>query len=150
MKSESVIVIFVILALIAAGAGYFYYMRTEEKELAQQERQALEQAMKEAQAKAEAEAGNQEPVKEPEKNPVAPEPVAEPEPVKEPEPAVEIPEPDVPKEAVEISITDKVLVKDCVRFGINLGGDTYYSGAALLKKRSTRNFEGTSFRQCGQ
>jgi alpha-L-arabinofuranosidase len=45
-------------------------------------------------------------------------------------------------------MTDKVLVKDTVRFGINLGGDTYYSGAVLLKKRSQQNFEGTIYRQC--
>lgn len=47
-----------------------------------------------------------------------------------------------------ITITDQVLVKDCIRLGINLGGDAYYSGAALVKKRASVNFEGTSYRQC--
>jgi len=47
-----------------------------------------------------------------------------------------------------VRITDRVLVEDCSRFGINLGGDAYYSGAALRKKRVERNFEGTSYRQC--
>ena len=47
-----------------------------------------------------------------------------------------------------IEITDKVLVKDCSPFGINLGGDAYYSGAALMKKRSVANFEGSTYRQC--
>ncbi len=47
-----------------------------------------------------------------------------------------------------IRIGSKVLVKDCTRLGLNLGGDNYYSGAALVKKRRTENFEGTSYRQC--
>jgi alpha-L-arabinofuranosidase len=47
-----------------------------------------------------------------------------------------------------IELTDKVLVKDTIRFGINLGGDAYYSGAALVKDRARENFEGTSYRQC--
>ncbi|MFP4058796.1 MAG: hypothetical protein ACLF0G_18155 [Candidatus Brocadiia bacterium] len=47
-----------------------------------------------------------------------------------------------------IRITDRVLVEDTQRFGINLGGDAYYSGAALVKKRARHNFEGTSYRQC--
>ena len=47
-----------------------------------------------------------------------------------------------------IELTDRVLVKDTVRFGINLGGDAYYSGAVLVKKRVRENFEGTSYRQC--
>ena len=51
-------------------------------------------------------------------------------------------------QATRIELTDKVLVEDTVRFGINLGGDTYYSGAVLVKKRSQQNFEGTSYRQC--
>ena len=46
-----------------------------------------------------------------------------------------------------VRVTDKVLVKDCIRLGINLGGDNYYSGAALVKKRVCENFEGTSYRQ---
>ena len=47
-----------------------------------------------------------------------------------------------------VRITDEVLVPDCARLGINLGGDAYYSGAALVKKRVRANFEGTSYRQC--
>ena len=50
--------------------------------------------------------------------------------------------------ATTIEITDTVLVKDCSPFGINLGGDAYYSGAALRKKRSVANFEGSTYRQC--
>jgi len=50
--------------------------------------------------------------------------------------------------ATTIRITPKVLVKDVSRFGINLGGDAYYSGAALTKLRSVANFEGTTYRQC--
>ncbi len=51
-------------------------------------------------------------------------------------------------EVTTIEITDKVLVEDVSRFGINLGGDAYYSGAALTKKRTVANFEGTTYRQC--
>lgn len=47
-----------------------------------------------------------------------------------------------------VRITDQVLVADCDRLGINLGGDAYYSGAALVKNRIQANFEGTSYRQC--
>ena len=47
-----------------------------------------------------------------------------------------------------IEITEKVLVKDCSPFGINLGSDDYYSGAALRKNRSVANFEGSTYRQC--
>lgn len=47
-----------------------------------------------------------------------------------------------------IQLRDRVLVRDCRRLGINLGGDTYYSGAALVKARTSQNFEGTSYRQC--
>ncbi len=47
-----------------------------------------------------------------------------------------------------VRITSKVIVKDVSRFGINLGGDAYYSGAALTKLRSVANFEGTTYRQC--
>ena len=47
-----------------------------------------------------------------------------------------------------VQLTDTVLVKDTIRFGINLGGDTYYSGAVLTKKRAQQNFEGTTYRQC--
>ena len=48
----------------------------------------------------------------------------------------------------QVELTDEVLVKDAVRFGINLGGDTYYSGAVLTKNRAQENFEGTTYRQC--
>ncbi len=47
-----------------------------------------------------------------------------------------------------IQITDKVLIKNTTRLGLNLGGDAYYSGAALVKKRAQENFEGTTYRQC--
>jgi hypothetical protein len=47
-----------------------------------------------------------------------------------------------------VRITDRVLVKDTIRFGINLGGDNYYSGAVLVKMRARENFEGTLYRQC--
>ena len=52
------------------------------------------------------------------------------------------------RDLATITITDKVLVADTVPFGINLGGDAYYSGAALVKKRAVENFEGTTYRQC--
>ena len=47
-----------------------------------------------------------------------------------------------------VRLTNRVLVPDTMRLGINLGGDTYYSGAALVKMRTRFNFEGTMFRQC--
>ena len=47
-----------------------------------------------------------------------------------------------------IRVTDEVLVGDTMRLGINLGGDAYYSGAALVKKRECANFEGTMYRTC--
>ena len=40
-----------------------------------------------------------------------------------------------------VRITGNVLVPDCIRLGINLGGDAYYNGAALVKKRVRANFE---------
>jgi len=49
---------------------------------------------------------------------------------------------------IVVRITDRVLVEDCTRLGLNIGGDTYYSGAVLMKKRACFNFEGTSYRQC--
>jgi len=52
------------------------------------------------------------------------------------------------EDVTTIRITDRVLVKDAQRLGINLGGDAYYSGAALVKKRAQENFEGTIYRQC--
>ena len=51
-------------------------------------------------------------------------------------------------EVTTITLTDKVLVKDTMRLGINLGGDAYYSGAALTRLRSVATFEGTTYRQC--
>jgi len=51
-------------------------------------------------------------------------------------------------EPTTIELTSNVLVKDTIRFGINLGGDAYYSGAALVKDRARENFEGTSYRRC--
>ena len=51
-------------------------------------------------------------------------------------------------EVTTVTITDKVVVKDTMRLGINLGGDAYYSGAALTKLRSVATFEGTTYRQC--
>ncbi|MFO8014420.1 MAG: hypothetical protein R6X20_14070, partial [Phycisphaerae bacterium] len=47
-----------------------------------------------------------------------------------------------------VRLTGEVLVEDTVPFGINLGGDAYYSGAALTKLRSDETFEGTTYRQC--
>ena len=49
--------------------------------------------------------------------------------------------------ATTVRLTDKVLVRDCSRFGINLGGDNYYSGSVLLKQRAVANFEGSTYRQ---
>ena len=46
-----------------------------------------------------------------------------------------------------VTITGKVLVKDTVRLGVNLGGDNYWD-APLRKKRVQENFEGTLYRQC--
>ncbi|MBI5723531.1 MAG: sigma-70 family RNA polymerase sigma factor [Planctomycetes bacterium] len=47
-----------------------------------------------------------------------------------------------------VEITDKILVKDTCRLGINLGGDSVFNGAVLVKKRVQENFEGTLYRQC--
>ncbi len=47
-----------------------------------------------------------------------------------------------------IQIGDAVLVSNCTRFGVNLGGDAYYSGAAYAQVRKALNFEGTAYRQC--
>ena len=47
-------------------------------------------------------------------------------------------------EPTVILITDKTLVEGTVPFGINLGGDAYYSGAALTKLRAHETFEGTT------
>ncbi len=51
---------------------------------------------------------------------------------------------EVPVTVVEIG--EEVLVPGVRRFGINLGGDSYYNGA-MMKRRVVRNFEGTSYRQ---
>ncbi len=51
-------------------------------------------------------------------------------------------------EPTVIRITDKTLVEETVPFGINLGGDAYYSGAVLTKLRTHETFEGTTYRQC--
>jgi hypothetical protein len=51
-------------------------------------------------------------------------------------------------EPTVIRITGTTLVEDTVPFGINLGGDAYYSGAALTKLRAHETFEGTTYRQC--
>ena len=51
-------------------------------------------------------------------------------------------------ETTTVRITDRALVKDTMRLGINLGGDNYYSGAVLVKKRARENFEGTLYRVC--
>jgi hypothetical protein len=51
-------------------------------------------------------------------------------------------------ETTVIRITDKTLVEDTAPFGINLGGDAYYSGAALTRLRAHETFEGTTYRQC--
>jgi len=57
-------------------------------------------------------------------------------------------EPTGPDDVTNIRLTDEVVVKDCIPFGLVLGGDAYYSGAALMKDRARMNFEGTSYRQC--
>lgn len=48
-----------------------------------------------------------------------------------------------------VTITDKVLVRDCVPFGINLsyGNDSYWA-SPWVKDRIRANFEGTTYRQC--
>ncbi len=52
------------------------------------------------------------------------------------------------EDVTDITLTDDVIIEDCSSFGIMLGGDNYYSGAALTKVRTTWNFEGTTYRQC--
>ncbi|MBI5723102.1 MAG: sigma-70 family RNA polymerase sigma factor [Planctomycetes bacterium] len=51
-----------------------------------------------------------------------------------------------------VEITDKVLIQDTRRLGINLGDnkncDNVWSGAAMIKKRVQDNFEGALYRQC--
>ena len=48
----------------------------------------------------------------------------------------------------EIKISDKVIVPNTVRLGINMTGDNYFSGAVLTKMRIVENFEGALLRQC--
>ncbi len=47
-----------------------------------------------------------------------------------------------------VELTGKVVVADISRLGINLGGDSIWSGAILRKKRVEENFEGSLYRQC--
>lgn len=50
--------------------------------------------------------------------------------------------------AVQVRITDTPIVRDLQRFGINLGDDRWYDGAALTKERVLHGgFEGVLFRQ---
>ena len=52
-------------------------------------------------------------------------------------------------ETTTITVTDKPLVKDVSRMGINMGrGSGYCSPGNTLKKPRVYNFEGTSYRQC--
>ena len=48
-------------------------------------------------------------------------------------------------EPVTITVTDKVLVQDTTRIGINLCSDNYWD-SAILKLRAVENFEGLRFR----
>ncbi len=48
-------------------------------------------------------------------------------------------------EPVTVSVTDKVLVRDTVRLGINLCSDNYWD-CAMLKMRAAENFEGLRYR----
>ena len=50
-------------------------------------------------------------------------------------------------EPVEVTITDKVLVTQTKRLGINTGGDNYYN-SAMRKVRAAANFEGVRYRMC--
>ena len=53
------------------------------------------------------------------------------------------------KDVVTLKLTDKVLVKDLTRFGLNTGmGDSVWFSAGTRKKRIALNFEGSSYRQC--
>ncbi len=63
-------------------------------------------------------------------------------------PSTSLPADEVESTRTTVTITDRVLVRDTSPFGINLGGDAYYSGAALVKRRAAENFEGTTYRQC--
>ena len=46
-----------------------------------------------------------------------------------------------------VEITGKVLVSDCIPFGVNIGYDSYYA-APWRKERVRESFEGTTYRQC--
>ena len=48
-------------------------------------------------------------------------------------------------ETVTVSVTDRVLVRDTVRLGINLCSDNYWD-CAMLKMRAAENFEGLRYR----
>jgi hypothetical protein len=52
------------------------------------------------------------------------------------------------RSATTVRLTSDVRVSDTMRLGLNLGGDNYYSGAALVKMRTRENFEGTMYRRC--
>ncbi len=47
-----------------------------------------------------------------------------------------------------IELTGTIAVSNTMRFGVNLGGDTYYSGTSYMNTRDYVNFEGTTYRQC--
>jgi len=47
-----------------------------------------------------------------------------------------------------VEITDRLLVGECIRLGVNTGKDDYYSGAAFVKNRAAWSFEGITYRQC--
>jgi len=44
-----------------------------------------------------------------------------------------------------VTVTDKVLVKDTIRLGINTCGDNYWD-SAIVKTRVAENFEGVRYR----
>jgi len=50
-----------------------------------------------------------------------------------------------PEDVTTVEITDRVLVADTMRLGINTSGDNYYSGA-VTKVRAAENFEGVRYR----
>jgi len=46
-----------------------------------------------------------------------------------------------------VTINDSVILDDCIPFGINMNGDTYYD-SPHLKVHNKHNFEGSQYRQC--
>ncbi|MBI5723215.1 MAG: sigma-70 family RNA polymerase sigma factor [Planctomycetes bacterium] len=57
--------------------------------------------------------------------------------------------PATPGDATVVEITDKVLVKDCVPFGVNLSyGNDSPEASPWLKDRIRASFEGSTYRQC--